>query len=213
MSKKSNRSKKSSSWLSKQNQDPYIIKSRKEGYRSRAAYKLLEINEKDHIFKSGMIVIELGSAPGGWSQVIAELVGNNGHVYALDILPMVPIQTKYNNITFIQGDFTLDNIRQQLMELNLLKKVDAVISDMSPNLTGIATVDQINSVNLIELAYTFAKDVLKKDGVFLCKAFYGASFENLVKDIRQNFTKVLIRKPNASRTESKEVYLVARGYN
>ncbi|MBP9721782.1 MAG: RlmE family RNA methyltransferase [Gammaproteobacteria bacterium] len=208
MVKRSNRSSKSRSWFSKQNQDPYIIKSRKEGYRSRAAYKLLEINEKDRILRSGMIVVDLGSTPGGWSQVAADLVGKNGKVLAVDLLPMAFI----NNVTFIQGDFTEDTIQQQLLELLGGKKADVVISDMSPNLTGIATVDQAKSMHLVELAYDFARLVLKKNGIFLSKAFHGANFENLTKNIKQDFSKLLIRKPMSSRTESKEVYLLASDY-
>lgn len=210
MSKRSNKSKKSSQWLNKQNQDPYIIKSRKEGYRSRAAYKLLEINEKDHILKPGMIVIELGSAPGGWSQVVSKLVGSKGRVIAIDLLPMEPIQNQFDNVEFIQGDFTTDEIRQKLASLPC--KIDLVISDMAPNLTGIKTVDQANSVYLVELAYTFAKEVLKKNGAFLAKSFNGAGFDGLLSNIKSEFSSVAIRKPNASRSESNEVYLLARGY-
>jgi 23S rRNA (uridine2552-2'-O)-methyltransferase len=206
------RSSKSKIWLNKQNQDPYIIKSRIDGYRSRAAYKLLEINNKDHILKSGMIVVDLGSAPGGWSQVAAKIVGGSGKVYAIDILPMEPI----NNVSFIHGDFTDDNIYQTLLKdiNNINSKVDIVISDMAPNLTGISSADQANSIYLVELAYTFAKQVFanNKNGIFLAKVFHGAGFDALVKAIKTDFTKLLIRKPLASRSESKEVYLLARGY-
>jgi len=211
MSKRSNKSKKTSLWLNKQNQDPYIIKSRKEGYRSRAAYKLLEINDKDHILKPGMIVVELGSAPGGWSQVISEQIGKNGKLFAIDLLPMDPIVNKYHNTDFIQGDFTTQEIQDQLTRL--FDKADLVISDMAPNLTGIKIVDQANSVHLIEIAYIFAKEVLKKNGIFVAKFFHGTAFDELVKNLRKEFVSVVIRKPSASRAESKEVYLLARGYN
>ncbi len=205
---KRSRSSKSRIWLNKQNQDPYIIKSRKEGYRSRAAYKLLEINEKDHILKRGMTVVDLGSAPGGWSQVAAKLVGSTGKVIAIDLLAMDPIE----NVRFFQADFTSQTIRDLLFaELNG-KKVDIVICDMAPNLTGIATVDQENSFYLLELAYSFAKQVLKKHGVFLAKAFHGAKFEVLTKNIKMEFGNLLIRKPDSSRSESKEVYLLASDY-
>ncbi len=211
MSKRSNKSKKSSLWHSKQNQDPFTIKSRKEGYRSRAVYKLLEINEKDHILKPGMVVVELGSAPGGWSQLISEIIGSDGKLYAIDLLPMDPIANKYNNTTFIQGDFTTDELQQKL--ISYFNKADIVLSDMAPNLTGIKIVDQANSIHLIEIAYTFAKAVLKKNGVFVAKFFHGTAFDELVKQLRKEFASVVIRKPSASRAESKEVYLLARGYN
>lgn len=210
MSKKSSRSNKS--WHQKQNKDPYVKKSRAEGYRSRAAYKLLEINQKDHIFKEGMVVIDLGSAPGGWSQVAKELVGDQGKVIALDILEMEPI----TDVHFLQGDFTSEEVYNQLLNLlsaNHIKKVDIVISDMAPNLTGIPASDQARSIYLIELAYDLAKTVLKDNGVFLAKAFHGAKFDELVKNVREDFDKLLIRKPSASRSESKEVYLLATGYN
>ncbi len=209
MSKKSSKSK---SWHQKQNNDQYVQKSRAEGYRSRAAYKLLEINKKDHIFKPGMVVVDLGAAPGGWSQVARKLIGNNGKVIALDILDMEPIE----GVDFIQGDFTSNEVFDNLIEYlcnNRINKVDIVISDMAPNLSGIVTSDQIRSINLVEIGYSFAKMVLKDGGVFLAKVFHGAKFDELVKKIRTDFDKLLIRKPDASRSESKEVYLLATGYN
>lgn len=210
MSKKSSRSNKS--WHQKQNQDPYVQKSRAEGYRSRAAYKLLEIDQKDHIFRPGMVVIDLGAAPGGWSQVARKLIGNYGKVIALDILDMEPI----DGVDFLQGDFTTDEVFNNLLDYlshNNINKVDMVISDMAPNLSGIATSDQARSIYLVELAYNLAKTVLKEKGVFLAKVFHGAKFDELVKMIRGDFDKLLIRKPSASRSESKEVYLLATGYN
>lgn len=187
-------------------------KSRAEGYRSRAAYKLLEIDQKDHIFRPGMVVIDLGAAPGGWSQVARKLIGNYGKVIALDILDMEPI----DGVDFLQGDFTTDEVFNNLLDYlshNNINKVDMVISDMAPNLSGIATSDQARSIYLVELAYNLAKTVLKEKGVFLAKVFHGAKFDELVKMIRGDFDKLLIRKPSASRSESKEVYLLATGYN
>lgn len=209
MSKK-NRSNKS--WHAKQNKDFYVKKSREDGFRSRAAYKLLEINEKDHILKSAMIVIDLGCAPGGWCQVAKKLVGVNGTVIGLDILDMAPI----SGVSFIKGDFTSEDVFNQLIEylhVRGITKVDAVISDMAPNLTGITTVDQTNSIYLVKLAFDFAKIVLKKDGVFLAKAFQGMKLTDLVNEIKGNFSNLLIRKPKSSRAESKEVYLLAKSYN
>lgn len=210
MSKKS--SKQNKSWLSRQNNDVYVKKSRAEGYRSRASYKLLEINEKDHIFKQDMIVVDLGSTPGGWSQVAKKLVGSKGKVIALDILEMEPLA----GVTFIHGDFTseetLNRLLAHLSESNIAK-VDLVISDMAPNLTGIKTSDQANSIYLIQLAFQFAQLALKPGGTLLVKAFQGSKFDMLVKEMRTSFSKLLIRKPNASRSESKEVYLLATGYN
>jgi 23S rRNA (uridine2552-2'-O)-methyltransferase len=210
MSKKSR--KQNNSWHSKQNSDIYVKKSRAQGYRSRASYKLLEINQKDHILKSNMAVVDLGAAPGGWSQVAKELVGDAGSVIALDILDMEPIP----DVSFIQGDFTTDATLAKLLDYlkaNNLTKIDVVISDMAPNLTGIKTADQANSIYLVQLAYEFAKMVLKPGGTILAKAFQGANFNGLVKKIAADFDKLLIRKPNASRSESKEVYLLATGYN
>lgn len=209
MSKKNKRSK---NWHSRQNDDFYVRKSREEGFRSRAAYKLLEINEKDHILKSNMAVVDLGCAPGGWSQVAKNLVGDDGKVIGLDLLEMESIA----GVDFIQGDFTSQEVFDQLLEHlkdSKITKVDVVISDMAPNLSGISTADQANSIYLVQLAFDFAKMVLKNDGVFLAKAFQGAKFSELVDDIRAAFDKLVIRKPKSSRSESKEVYLLATGYN
>jgi 23S rRNA (uridine2552-2'-O)-methyltransferase len=203
-------------WRDRQNSDPYVIKSRKEGYRSRAAYKLLEINQKDHILKSGMVVIDLGATPGGWSQVASGIVGVKGRVIALDILELEPIQNKFNNIHFIHGDFTSDEIYNQLLSYlasnNLMHKVDVVLSDMAPNLTGIKIADQASSSYLVQSACDFARQVLKPGGSFLAKVFYGKEFENLNKKLRLEFEKLAIRKPDSSRDSSSEVYLLARGY-
>lgn len=210
MSKKKQRSNKS--WHARQNKDIYVIKSREQGLRSRAAFKLLEINEKDHILKPGMIVVDLGAAPGGWSQVAQKIVGDQGKVIALDILEMEPIA----HVDFIQGDFTTDEVYNQLCEhladINI-DKVDVVISDMAPNLSGITTSDQARSIHLVEIAHEFAKTMLDDGGVFLAKAFHGVGFEKLKNNISGDFDKLLIRKPKSSRDESKEVYLLAMGYN
>lgn len=210
MSKKSSKS--SKKWFSRHQSDIYVKKSRVEGYRSRAAYKLLEINQKDHIFKHGMTVIDLGAAPGGWSQVAKELVGPSGKVIALDLLDMDLIP----GVDFIQGDFTEEVVLNKLLDhlkQSGLEKVDVVISDMAPNLSGVKTSDQLNSIYLVELAHELAKTVLTDGGTLLAKAFHGAKFEQLVKDLRTSFDKLVIRKPDASRSESKEVYLLATGYN
>lgn len=202
-------------WQQRQNSDPYVIKSKKQGYRSRAAYKLLEINQKDHILKPGMVVVDLGASPGGWSQVATQIVGATGRVIAVDLLEIEPINN--NNFYFIHGDFTSEAIYKQLIiyleNNNLTQKVDLVISDMAPNLTGNKTADQARSSYLVHTAYEFACEVLKPKGVFLTKFFYGSEFEALSKEIKNNFDKLLIRKPKSSRDSSKEAYILAQGFN
>jgi 23S rRNA (uridine2552-2'-O)-methyltransferase len=200
------RSKSSKRWLQEHFSDTYVKKAQKEGYRSRAAYKLLEIQQKDRIFKRGMTVIDLGAAPGSWSEIIVKLVGNEGKVIALDILAMQPI----TGVEFIQGDFTTTEVKEKLLQLLAGAKVDAVISDMAPNTSGIDAVDQPRAMNLTELAVDFAKKVLKPGGIFLTKTFQGEGFDELLRDLRKNFTSVKIRKPEASRARSKELYLLAR---
>lgn len=219
MSNKNKANKSNKSWQAKQNRDPYVIKSRNDGYRSRAAYKLLEINEKDHILTPGMTVVDLGSAPGSWSQVASDIVGIKGKVVALDILDMVAI----TNVEFIQGDFTTDEVFNQLiatleqttaaLQGMSNRKIDVVISDMAPNLSGNVTSDQARSAHLVLLAYDLALKVLKPKGSLLVKVFYGSSFNELVQTLKNSFDKVVVRKPKASRAESKEVYLLATGYN
>ena len=203
------RSKTSKKWLDEHVNDPYVKKAKADGYRSRASYKLIEINEKDKLFQSGSVVMDLGSAPGGWSQIVAPIIGNKGSVIASDILPMDSII----GVEFIQGDFTDEAVYEQILNALNGNKVDVVVSDMSPNLSGIATTDQYSSIYLVELALEMARNVLKPGGHFCAKVFQGVGYEEYVKDVRRSFSKVLIRKPAASRPRSKEVYVVAKGFN
>jgi len=202
------RSKSSGSWLKEHFDDPYVKQSQIDGYRSRASYKLIELQEKDRLIRPGMMVVDLGSAPGGWSQVAAELVGDKGSVIASDILPMDSIA----DVEFVQGDFTEDAVFEELLRVMGDAKADLVISDMAPNMSGMADIDQPRSMHLVELALDMAQQVLKPGGVFVAKVFQGEGFDQLMKDTRGLFQKVLTRKPNASRPRSREVYLVAKGF-
>jgi 23S rRNA (uridine2552-2'-O)-methyltransferase len=202
------RSKSSGSWLSRHVSDPYVKQAQKDGYRSRAAYKLIELNEKDQLIKPGMRIMDLGSAPGGWSQVAGKIVGGKGRVLATDILPMDAIR----NVDFIQGDFNDDAIVEQLLAWLGGGKFDLIISDIAPNLTGIASADQASSIHFLELALDTVCKTLKKGGTFVAKMFQGAGSDQYVKQLRTHFGKVAIRKPAASRKESREVYLVAKGF-
>ena len=184
--------------------DPYVQRAQKEGYRSRAAYKLLEIDKRDHLMKPGMVVVDLGATPGGWSQVAAAKVGVTGKVIALDILPMTPIF----GVDFIQGDFREASVLAQLQEQLQGKQVGLVISDMAPNISGIAMTDQASAIYLAELALDFAVQQLQPGGAFLVKVFQGVGFEEYLKLIRQHFSKVVTRKPDASRDRSSELYLL-----
>ena len=195
------------SWIKKHVNDPYVKKAQEDGYRSRASYKLLQIVEKDRLIRSGMTVVDLGSTPGGWSQVSARLVGHEGRVHALDILPMDPIA----GVDFIQGNFTEDNVFEELMTLIEKRPVDLVISDMAPNLSGNKAVDQPAMVYLAELALELAGKVLSSNGVFIAKLFQGQGFDVFVLDVRKLFSEVSIIKPDASRSRSREVYLMAKG--
>lgn len=202
------RSKTSKKWLDEHVNDPYVKKAQSDGYRSRASYKLIEINEKDKLFRPGSIVMDLGSAPGGWSQVVAPLLGDNGHVIASDILPMDSII----GVDFIQGDFTEDSVYEQILSSLKGEKVDLVMSDMAPNMSGVNTTDQYSSMYLVELALDMARNVLKPGGHFCAKVFQGVGYEEYAKDVRSSFDKVVVRKPAASRPRSREVYLVAKGF-
>ena len=195
------------SWIKKHVNDPYVKKAQVDGYRSRASYKLLEIVEKDRLIRSGMTVVDLGSTPGGWSQVSARLVGHEGRVHALDIRPMDAIA----GVDFIQGDFTEENVFEELMTLIEKRPVDLVISDMAPNLSGNKAVDQPAMVYLAELALELAGKVLSSNGVFIAKLFQGQGFDVFVLDVRKLFSEVSIIKPDASRSRSREVYLMAKG--
>ena len=202
------RSKSSGRWLQEHFNDAYVKKAQMDGYRSRASYKLLEINKKDNLIKPGMTVLDLGAAPGGWSQVAAELVGTKGVVVASDILPIEPLE----DVVFVQGDFTEELVYEQILGVLQDKPVDLVISDMAPNMSGISAVDQPRAMYLIELALDISCQVLCPGGAFLTKVFHGAGFDELLSLIRSKFNKVQVRKPDSSRARSKEQYLLARGY-
>lgn len=188
--------------------DPYVKLAQQKGYRSRATFKLLEIQEKDKLISKGMTVVDLGAAPGGWSELAVKLVGDKGRVVALDILPMAAIP----GVSFVQGDFTEPEIFEKLLQLVDNRQVDLVISDIAPNISGVNVVDQPRAMYLAELAADFAKNVLKQGGVFLVKVFQGEGFDHFLKTLRQEYVKVQIRKPQASRARSKEVYILAKGY-
>lgn len=202
------RSKTSKKWLDEHVNDPYVKQAQKDGYRSRASYKLIEINDKDKLIRPGHIVMDLGSAPGGWSQIVAPMVGDAGRVIASDILPMDSIL----DVTFIQGDFTEEAVYDQILETLNDEKADVVISDMAPNLSGVNATDQYSSMYLVELALDMARNVLKPGGSFCAKVFQGVGYEEYVKDVRTSFNKVLVRKPAASRPRSREVYIVGKGF-
>ena len=195
-------------WLKQHFKDPYVIRAQQEGWRSRSAYKLLEIQQKDKIIRRGMTIVDLGAAPGGWSQVAASLVGETGQVFALDILPMHPL----TKVTFLQGDFRDASVLEQLIKQVNNQTVNLVISDMSPNLSGTRSIDQPKIMYLSELALDFAQQVLTLNGSFLIKVFQGEGFEAYLKLLRQLFKTVVIRKPPASRHSSAENYLLAKGY-
>ena len=201
------RTKSSAGWLHEHVNDPYVKQAQKDGYRSRSSYKLIQLNEKDRLIRPGMLIVDLGAAPGGWSQVAGRLVGEQGKVVATDILPMDPLK----NVDFIQGDFTQETVLEQIVALLGDRKPDLVICDMSPNITGIAVADQASSMYLVELALDFAGRALKPKGDFLAKVFQGAGSEEYLKQLRAAFEKVLIRKPAASRARSREIYVVAKG--
>ncbi len=186
-----------------------MLKSQKEGFRSRAVYKLQEIQERDRLIKPGQVIVDLGAAPGGWSQYAGKITGSKGRVVALDILPMDPIE----DVAFIQGDFREEAVLGQLQQLLEGSSVDLVISDMAPNVTGMSVVDQPRAMYLCELALDFAQGVLKPGGGIVVKVFQGEGFDQYIRDLRNNFNKVVTRKPKASRPKSREVYLVATGFN
>ena len=200
-------SKTSKQWMREHLNDPYVQQAQKDGYRSRAAYKLLEIDERDHLLKPGMVVVDLGATPGGWSQVAGNVVGDNGKVIALDLLPLQPLP----RVEFIQGDFREDSVLQQLEEKLNGKQIELVISDMAPNISGVDISDQARSIYLAELALEFAVQNLKPGGAFLVKVFQGVGFEEYVKLMRKHFAKVVSRKPKASRDRSSEVYMLGIG--
>lgn len=202
------RSKSSNDWMDEHFNDHYVMKAKEEGYRSRACYKLMELDDKDKLIKPGMTVVDLGSAPGGWSQVAAKRVGDHGLVVASDILPMDGIA----GVTFLQGDFTEEAVFDELMTVLGNRPVDLVISDMAPNMSGMSAVDQPSAMYLVELALDMARQVLKPGGNYAAKVFQGEGFDEYLKDMRSSFQKVVTRKPESSRARSREVYLVAKGF-
>jgi 23S rRNA (uridine2552-2'-O)-methyltransferase len=206
--KKVGRSRSSGRWLREHFDDPYVKEAQKQGYRSRASFKLLEIQEKDRLIRPGMTVVDLGSAPGGWSQVAVALVGHHGRVIASDILPMDTLA----GVDFIHGDFTEESVLAEILAVLGERKADLVISDMAPNMSGMAGVDQPRAMYLVELASEMAAQVLKPDGAFLTKVFHGEGFDELLKVLKGRYKKVSTRKPQASRARSREVYLLAQGF-
>jgi len=202
------RSKSSSRWMQEHFADEYVKMAQAQGYRSRAVFKLKEIQEKDQLIKPGMNIIDLGAAPGGWSQFARPIIGKKNKIIALDILPMDPIE----GVDFIQGDFREQAVLDQLYAVLDGAPVNMIMSDMAPNMSGNKGVDQPSAIYLGELALETAKTVLTKDGVFLVKLFHGAGFEEFFKEVQQAFAKVVIRKPKASRPRSNEVYILAKGF-
>lgn len=202
------RSKSSGRWLQEHFDDAWVKKSQEDGYRSRASYKLIELDKKDKLFQYGQLVVDLGAAPGGWSQVAAEKVGDKGVVIASDILPMDALA----GVDFVQGDFTEDEVFEQLLALLGDRQADVVISDMAPNMSGMAAVDIPKAMGLVELALDMAQRVLRPGGVFVAKVFQGEGFDALLADMRGSFSTVVSRKPDSSRARSREVYQVCKGF-
>jgi 23S rRNA (uridine2552-2'-O)-methyltransferase len=201
------RSKSSNDWMKEHFDDHYVKLAQKAGYRSRATFKLEEIDKKDKLIRPGMTVVDLGSAPGGWSDYALRKVGDKGIVVALDILPMTPL----TGVHFIEGDFREDSVLDELNAILNGQQIDLVLSDMAPNITGVSSIDQPSSMYLVELALDFALTNLSKHGNFLVKVFQGEGFEQYMKAMREGFQKVITRKPDASRPRSREVYLLGKG--
>lgn len=194
-------------WLKEHHSDPFVKKARAEGLRSRAAYKLEELVERDRLLKPGMVVVDLGAAPGGWSQWVRKALGDSGRVIALDVLEMPALA----GVEFLQGDFRQDEVLSQLVATLDGKQVDLVLSDMAPNKSGVGAVDMPRAMYLSELAMEFADLHLRPDGNFLIKLFQGVGFDDYVKELRRRYAKVSMRKPEASRKRSSEVYALAQG--
>ncbi|MCP4288646.1 MAG: 23S rRNA (uridine(2552)-2'-O)-methyltransferase RlmE [Gammaproteobacteria bacterium] len=203
------KSKSSRQWLDRHFRDEYVKRAQVEGYRSRAVYKLLEMQDKQKLIKPGQTVVDLGAAPGGWSQIAKRIVGPVGRVLALDILPMEPLA----GVEFIQGDFREQEPLDRLRELLAGDQVDLVISDLAPNVSGMAAVDQPKAIYLCEIALDFAREMLRPGGSFVVKVFQGEGFDAYIREIRSSFSRVTTRKPKASRPKSREVYVVAGNYN
>ncbi|MGC9457387.1 MAG: 23S rRNA (uridine(2552)-2'-O)-methyltransferase RlmE [Halothiobacillaceae bacterium] len=200
------RSRSSQRWLKEHFSDSYVQRAQREGYRSRAVYKLIEIQEKDRMLKPGMRVVDLGAAPGGWTQYAASIVGSRGRVYALDLLPV----DSFPDVDFIQGDFTDEAVLQRLLDLLEDEPVDFVLCDMAPNMSGVESVDIPRSMYLAELALDFCDRMLNERGGFLVKVFQGEGFDEYLRALRARFRRVVVRKPDASRSRSREVYLLAQ---
>lgn len=200
------RSSSSARWIAEHENDPYVKEARRLGYRSRATFKLKEIQEKDRLLKPGMVVVDLGAAPGGWSQLARPLLGPKGRLFALDILPMDPLP----DVEMITGDFREPSVLEELEARVGPQAVDLVLSDMAPNVSGVGAADQAGSIGLCELAVDFARKHLKPDGAVLMKVFQGEGFDVFLKELRKGFKTVTIRKPKASRPRSREIYLLAR---
>ena len=203
------RSASSKRWLHEHRSDAYVKQARHEGYRSRAVYKLEELDQRDHLLKPGISIVDLGAAPGGWCQYIERKLGDRVKIVATDILPMDPVPGA--NFAFVLGDFREAAVLEQIEAAVGSSKVDLVLSDMAPNISGVDAADQAGSVHLAELALDFARSRLKPGGAFVVKLFQGEGFDAFLKGLRQAFAKVTLRKPKASRPRSREVYLVARG--
>ena len=201
------RTRTSNAWVREHVNDTYVQRARAEGYRSRASFKLMEIDDKDHLIRSGEVVVDLGATPGGWSQVVAKRMKGRGRVIALDLLEMEPL----HGVDFIQGDFREENVLQQVEKMLSGEKVGLVLSDMAPNMSGILLSDQARVMHLAELGLEFSRNWLKPDGAFLVKVFQGYGFDEFVREMRQVFKVVSSRKPDASRDRSAELYLLGKG--
>lgn len=199
---------KSASWLDRQKRDPYVKRAKQSGYRCRASFKLLELNKNEKLFRPGMSVVDLGAAPGGWSQAITNILGKNAKIYAVDLLEMAPI----DGVNFIKGDFTDSLIQDKLKKAICGNKINWVVSDMAPNLSGIRDADQARMMDLAQAAWEFAYQVLAKEGGFLIKLFQGEEVKSLNESLKKHFKKVAIRKPDASRSQSREIYLLCQGF-
>lgn len=203
------RSKSSTRWLQEHFNDVFVKKAQAEGYRSRAVYKLQEVDVKEQLIKPGMVVVDLGAAPGGWTQYASQKMAGNGTIIALDILAMDAIP----GVICIQGDFREDEVLHQLQSMIVPRGVDLILSDMAPNMSGTAAVDMPRAMYLAELAFEFGDIMLKPGGTLFMKIFNGTGVEELIKEARKKFNKVVIRKPSASRARSRETYLLAKGYH
>jgi len=203
------KSKSSKNWLKEHFDDPYVKQAQEAGYRSRAVFKLKEIDDKDHLLTPGLRVVDLGAAPGGWTEYVRSKLPAKDPVFALDILPMEAIE----GVTIIEGDFTSQEILDQLLHILGGAKIDLVLSDMAPNISGMKAIDQPKAMYLAELALDFCQQALDKGGDFLVKVFQGEGFDDYLRTMRGQFQKVLVRKPAASRPRSREVYLLGRNYN